>query len=382
MDFNFSEEQQQLSDTLQRFVARDYGFAKRRTILDSSDGWSREVWQSLADLGALAINVPEKHGGLGFGPVETLLAMNAFGAALLVEPYLSSAVISTSLLSEIAEASLKAELLPKLASGENIAVLAHFEPASRFSVAHVGCTARRSHDGYVLEGHKALVSDAAAADILLVSARTSGQADDGAGVSLFLVSRDSPGLDLREYPTLDGRRAAEVFLNEVFLPVSALLGGEGNALPAIERALDIGLAALCAEAVGAMKALLDATVEYLKTRRQFGQPIGRFQVLQHRAADMLIHLEQARSMSYLAAMRCASEDAPERRRMLSAAKLVIGQACRFIGQNAVQLHGGMGMTEELMVGHWFKRLAMVELTFGDSDSHLQRFAELSIDISS
>ena len=377
MDFGFSEEQQQLADTLRRFVARDYGLAQRHISKDSATGWSREVWQALADLGVLAINIPEQYGGLGCGPVETMLAMNAFGAALLVEPYLASAVVSTSLIKDIADESVKGELLPQLACGEKIAVLAHFEPASRFSQTHVACRARKSGDGYVLAGHKAVVVHAAAADLLLVSARSAGGADDGDGVSLFLVARDTPGLVLREYPTIDGQRAAEVFLHNAFIPATARLGSDGAALPAIERALDIGLAALCAEAVGAMKALFEATIEYLKTRSQFAQPIGRFQALQHRAADMLLHFEQAQSMSYLATMRCTSEDSHERRRSLSAAKVIVGQACRFIAQTAVQLHGGMGMSDELNVSHWFKRLTMIELSLGDTDSHLQRFAELS-----
>jgi len=375
MDFRFSEEQQQLSDTLQRFVAHDYDFAKRRAIVASAPGWSREVWQSLADLGALAINIPEKHGGLGCGPLETLLAMNVFGAALLVEPYLASAVVSTSLIRDIADEAVKAALLPRLACGEIIIALAHFEPASRCLHAPVECTARKSAAGYVLTGHKAVVSHAGAADYLLVSACSPDLSGDC--VSLFLVSRDTPSLVLREYPTLDGQRAGEVRLLDAVVPETARLGSEGAALAAIRRALDIGLAALCAEAVGAMKELLEATREYLKTRQQFGQAIGRFQVLQHRAADMLMHFEQARSMSYLAAMRCNSADAHLRDRVLSAAKVVIGQACRFIGQNALQLHGGMGMSDEFMVSHWFKRLTMIELTLGDSDSHLQRFAELS-----
>ena len=380
MDFSFSEEQQQLSDTLGRFVARDYTFERRRGIKDSASGWSREVWRTLADIGVLAVNVPEEHGGLGYGAVETMLVMNTFGAALLVEPYLSSAVIATALVRELGEAgdsALQAELLPQLAAGEKIAVLAHFEPASRFETRHVETVARATDGSYVLNGHKAVVLHAGAADVLLVSARTSGGADDAEGISLFLVPRDTPGLSLREYPTLDGQRAAEVMLEGVSVPATSRLGSVGTVLPAIEQALDIGLAALCAEAVGVMDALIAATVEFLKTRQQFGQPIGRFQALQHRMADMLMHREQARSMSYLAAMRCTSEDVRDRRRTLSAAKVTIGQACRFIAQNAVQLHGGMGMTDELIVSHWFKRLTAIEMSFGDTDSHLQRFARLS-----
>ncbi|MFA6312059.1 MAG: acyl-CoA dehydrogenase [Sterolibacterium sp.] len=373
MDFSFSEEQQQLDDTLRRFIARGYGFERRNAIRNSSDGWSREVWRTLADIGVLAVNVPEEHGGLGYGPVETMLVMNRFGAALLVEPFLSSAVVATTLLRQAADDPLKADLLPQLAGGEKIAVLAHYEPGSRFETRHVEATARATQDGYVLDAHKAVVLHAGAADALLVSARSSGDVDAADGISLFLVPRGTPGLTLREYPTLDGQRAAEVLLREVALPASARLGAAHAALPAIELALDSGLAALCAEAVGVMDALIAATVDYLKTRRQFGQPIGRFQALQHRMADMLLHREQARSMSYLAAMRCTSDDLRERRRTLSAAKVTIGQACRFIGQNAVQLHGGMGMSDELIVSHWFKRLAMIELSCGDTDTHLQRF---------
>ncbi len=218
---------------------------------------------------------------------------------------------------------------------------------------------------------------AAAADTLLMSARTSGDPGDAAGVSLFRVARDSKGLTLDSYPTIDGQRAADVYLKGVEVPAGSRLGAEGGALPVIEAAFDIGLAALCAEAVGVMQALVDATVAYVQTRQQFGVPIGRFQALQHRIADMLIHLEQARSMSYLAALRCIDDNIVERRRALSAAKAVIGQACRFVGQQAVQLHGGMGMTDELVVSHWFKRLTAAEVMFGDSDTHLQRYAALT-----
>jgi hypothetical protein len=275
-----------------------------------------------------------------------------------------------------AEDAAAAELLTRMASGDAIAVLAHYEPDSRYETQWVSSRARKSGETYTLEGHKAVVLHAGAADTLLISARTAGDPQDARGVSLFRVPRDSDGLTLDVYPTIDGRRAADVYLKGVTVPASARLGAEGAALPAIDAALDIGLAALCAEAVGVMQALVDATVAYVQSRQQFGVAIGRFQALQHRIADMLIHLEQARSMSYLAALRCGDGNVTERRRALSAAKAVVGQSCRFVGQQAVQLHGGMGMTEELIVSHWFKRLTAAELMFGDSDTHLQRYAAL------
>ena len=366
MDFSFNEEQRALQDTVQRYMARDYGFEKRRAILAAEPGWSREVWGQLADLGVLAVNIPEAHGGLGYGPVETMLVMNALGNGMLIEPYLASAVISTALINGLADDATKETLLPQLAAGQKIAVLAHQEPGSRATPDKLHSRADATGDGYVLNGAKAVVAGADCADWLLVSA-VSG----AGGTGLFLIERGTPGLLVQGYPTLSGERAGEVLLRNVYVAASARLGGEAGA--AIAQALDIGLAALCADAVGAMLGLLDATIEYLKTRRQFGQPIGRFQALQHRAADMLLNFEQAKSMSYLAALRCSDEDVGERQRYLSAAKVCIGQACRHLSQNAVQLHGGMGMSDELNVSHWFKRLTMIESSMGDSDSHLQRF---------
>jgi alkylation response protein AidB-like acyl-CoA dehydrogenase len=377
MDFSFSEEQQQLQDAIARFVQGDYSFERRKGIIASPEGWSKEAWQGLADLGVLAMNVPEAHGGLGYGPIETLLAMQSVGPALLCEPLLESAVIATALVRDFGSPEQQAELLPVLASGERIVVLAHLEAAARGEADWVETRATKSGDDFLLQGHKAVVTQAATADELLVSARTDGAPGDAHGVSVFRVARDTPGLVLKAYPTLDGRRAAEVIMRDVRVPASARLGAAAEALPAIELALDIGLAALCAEALGVMEATVSATVEYLKTRQQFGQPIGRFQALQHRTADMLLHLEQSRSMAYLAAMNCTLADDTQRRKTLSAAKVVVGNACRFIGQQSVQLHGGMGMTDELTLSHWFKRLMAIELSFGDTDSHLQRFAQLS-----
>ena len=377
MNFEFSDEQRQLHDAVERYLGEQYSFERYQSIKRSAAGWDREIWRGLADLGVLAITVPTAQGGLGFGPLETLAMMGDCGRSLLLEPVLSSAVIATAVLRAFADEAAAGELLAALATGEKIAVLAHFESDSRFESRWVTTRARRVGDGFRLDGHKGVVMHAGAADMLLVTARTAGAAGDLEGVSVFLVPRDTPGLVLDEYPIVDGQRAADVYLQGVDVPLASRLGREGAVLAPVEAALDIGLAALCADAVGVMQALVDATVDYVRTRQQFGQPIGRFQALQHRIADMLIHLEQARSMSYLAALRCTAEDVGERRRALSAAKALIGQSSRFVGQQSVQLHGGMGMTDELKVSHWFKRLTAAQLMFGDSDTHLQRYAALT-----
>jgi alkylation response protein AidB-like acyl-CoA dehydrogenase len=362
MNFDFNEEQRALADTVQRFIGKDYTFETRRTIRDSAPGWSREVWQALADLGVLAVNIGEDHGGLGYGPQETGLVMGAVGRGLLLEPYLAAAVVAPALIRRIASADFQEQWLPNIATGESIVVLAHGDARSE-PVTELNGN---------LNGRKAVVAHGGCADLLLVSAQTAR-----GDTALFAVTSGAEGVRLRDYPTLDGQRAADVVLtNAPAMRIDA--GGALDATrDAIEAALDIGLAALCSEAVGIMEATVAATTDYLKTRQQFGQPIGRFQALQHRMADMLLHLEQSRSMSYLAAMHCTNEDTSARQRSLSAAKVTIGQACRFIGQNAVQLHGGMGMTDELILSHWFKRLTTIEMTFGDTDSHLQRFAALS-----
>ena len=376
MNFEFSDDQRQLHDAVERYLREQYGFERHRSIKASAAGWDASVWRGLADLGVLGITVPAAHGGLGFGPLETLAMMGDCGRHLLLEPLLESAVIGTAVLSAFAEEAPAGALLADMAAGGKIAVLAHFESGGGFDSRWVTTRAQRTEGGYRLDGHKAVVMQAAAADVLLVSARTAGDPGDPQGVSLFLVPRLAPGMVLDAYPTVDGRRAADVYLSGLEVPASSRLGADGTALPAVQAALGIGMAALCADAVGVMQALLDATIEHMRTRQQFGQPIGRFQALQHRIADMFIHLEQARSMSYLAALRCTAEDAAARGRALSAAKVVVGQAARFVGQQAVQLHGGMGMTDELKVSHLFKRLTAAQLMFGDSDVHLQRYAAL------
>ncbi len=377
MDFNFSEEQQLLADTVQRFVRDDYSFEKRRDILKSQAGWSRENWQAMASLGLTALNVPEAHGGLGSGPVETMLVMNALGEGLVIEPYLAAAVLTPALLNKLGDQAAAAMLLPDIAAGERIVIVAHQEPQTRGELHHVATRAEKTSSGYVLDGLKNVIIGGGAADELLVSARTSGRTGDTDGVSIFRLDPQAAGVTVKDYGTFDGQRAADIELKKVSVAATDRLGEEGKAFPAIEAAHEQAISALCGEAVGIMKAVNTATLDYTKSRKQFGQPISRFQALQHRMADMFLHSEQARSMSYLAAIKCVDPDAGERRRALSAAKVIIGQAGRFVGQQAVQLHGGMGMTEELMVSHYFKRLTAIDLTFGDADFHTQQFIAAS-----
>jgi alkylation response protein AidB-like acyl-CoA dehydrogenase len=377
MDFNFTEEQQMLADAVERFVREHYSFEKRREILQSKEGWSREVWEQLASLGVTAINVPEEYGGLGGGPIETMLVMNALGAGLVVEPYLSAAVMTPALLTRIADDAAAAEFLPGIAAGERIVILAHQEPHTRGELNHVATRAEKSGDGYILDGVKSVIAHGGAADMLLITARSSGAAGDTDGISVFRVDPKAAGVTVTSYGTIDGQRAADVELKKVKVSAASRVGAEGKAYAAVEAAHDLALSAICAEAVGIMKAINAATLDYTKNRKQFGQPIARFQVLQHRMADMFLHSEQATSMSYLAAIRCVDPDATERRKALSAAKVVIGQAGRFVGQQAIQLHGGMGMTDELMVSHHFKRLTAIDLTFGDVDFHTQQFVASS-----
>jgi len=375
MDFNFSEEQQLLAETVRRFVRENYSFESRRSILESAEGWSRDHWQQLAELGITAIGIPEQHGGLGASPVDTMLVMNALGEGLVLEPYLSAAVVLPALLAHIGDEHASAELLPAIAAGERIAVLAHQEPGTRGELCQVSTRADSDGGRYVLNGHKSVISHGDIADEWLVSARTAGENDSESGISVFRVDSKSAGVKLTGYRTIDGQRAADIELSGVKVPARWRIGAEGQAFAAIEAAHAIGLSALCAEAVGIIKAVLAATVDYTRNRKQFGVPIASFQVLQHRMADMFLHSEQATSMSYLAAIRCTDPDAGERRRALSAAKVVIGQAARYVGQQAIQLHGGMGMTDELIVSHYFKRLTAIDLSFGDTDFHIQRFIE-------
>jgi alkylation response protein AidB-like acyl-CoA dehydrogenase len=370
MDFAYTDEQRQLQETLLRYIAKEYGFAERRALARSEHGCSREHWREFAELGVLALTVPEAHGGLGGTAIDTMIVMEALGRGLVLEPYLATAVVCGSLIADAGSEAQQAALLPAIAGGELVLALAHHESGARYDLNHVATTARADGAGFVIDGAKSVVLAGSQADRLIVSARTSGDTRAATGISLFVVERGAPGVALRGYPTQDGARAAEIALTGVRVAADALIGKAGDALPAIERAIDRGIAALCGEAVGVMAALNEATLEYLKTREQFGGPIGRFQALQHRMVDMVIATEQARSMAIMAAVGVQSTDRTERRRAVSMAKALIGQAGRFVGQQAVQLHGGMGVTDELVVSHWFKRLAAINATYGDADHHL------------
>jgi alkylation response protein AidB-like acyl-CoA dehydrogenase len=367
MDFSFNDEQQMLLDSTRRFIAERYDFEHRNHVRASADGWSREVWKQLGELGLLAINIPEADGGIGAGPVGTMLVSNAIGEGLLLEPFLSSAVLAMHTIVQLGSAQQRDEWLPALASGEWIAVLAHDEASTRFDPMQIETQAVRSGGGWQISGSKSMVYHAPAANLLLVSARV------GTEIALFAVPADATGVTLLPCTTVDEQRAADIVLDKVVVDANARMGvahSDQDVRDVLQRVLDQGLAALCAEAFGAMDRILVATIEYSRSRVQFGVPIGSFQALQHRMAEMLMPLEQARSMSYLATLRCTDPDPAVRRAALSAAKVLMGQAARYIGQQAVQLHGGMGMTDELDVSHYFKRLLAFELRCGTTDDHL------------
>ncbi|HEV7356406.1 MAG TPA: acyl-CoA dehydrogenase family protein [Steroidobacteraceae bacterium] len=375
MEFNYSEEQLALQDTLQRFISRDYDFDKRRAFSASPYGFSPEAWSQYAELGLLALPFPEDFGGLSGTAVDTMLVMEQFGKGLLLEPYLSTVVTCGGLIRDAGSDSLKKRLLPEIGAGKLKLALAGYEAAGRYDLAYVTCTAQESGGSWRLSGRKTVVLDGASADYFLVSARSAGKVYERDGISLFLVPKDAKGLTVGAYPTQSGARAADLGLENVAVGTDALIGAPGRALPIIERAVDRAIAALCAEAIGIINALNEATLNYLKTRKQFGVAIGSFQALKHKMADMLIAAEQAQSMAIIAAVHADSEDAADRRRAISAAKAYIGQAGRLVGQHAVQMHGGMGVVDELIVSHYFKRLTMIDLTFGDADYHLASFSD-------
>jgi alkylation response protein AidB-like acyl-CoA dehydrogenase len=369
MDFELTDDQVLLRNSLQKLLADEYSFSRRQDMLTTPFGHSPPVWSLLAEQGVLGAGLPDEYGGFG-GPVEAMLVMEEVGRNLVLEPYMSSVVVFGGLIRDLGTEAQRVELLPRIISGQCRGALAHHEPGARYNLSYVETTTRQQGSSCILNGTKTVIQDGAVADIVIVSA----QDEAAGGVSLFLVDASEPGLAWTRYRTQDGRNGADITFENLQLAESQLLGGRGTGLAAITQAVDHSIAALCAEAVGAMEALNAATLEYLKTRKQFGQPIGRFQALQHRMVDMFLLTTQAKSMSLLATGRCNDSDPTTRRRALSAAKAFVGKAARFVGQQAVQLHGGIGMTMEYKVGHYFKRTTMIDTIFGDADFHLRELA--------
>ena len=374
MDFDLSEEQRLLKESLDRLIGDRYAFEQRKGYAQSPQGWSRELWGQFAELGLLGLPFEERHGGSAGGPVERMIAMEAFGRALALEPYLATVVLGGGFLRHGGSAEQCADLIPQIADGSLTVAFAHTERQSRYDLYDIETRAVRDGAGWMLDGKKGVVVHGDTADKLVVTARVGGSRRDRDGVAAFIVDGKTAGVSRLGYPTQNGLRAAEITLANVRVGPEGALGEPGKALPLIERVVDEAIAALCAEAVGAMAVMHELTVEYLKTRRQFGREIGSFQILQHRAVDMLIALEQARSMAMFATMMAAEENAAERRNAVAGAKVQIGRSGKFIGQQAIQLHGGIGMTMEYKVGHYFKRVTMIDTMFGDADHHLRQLA--------
>lgn len=367
MDFNFTEEQQQLADALRRYLDKNYGFEARQAIVKTPEGVSADHWNAFVELGLTALPVPAAQGGFDGTPFDMLVVMQQLGRALVVEPYWATAVGVEALKLAGDAQSANAQLLEGVASGEIRLAAAFHEPDARYDLFALETLAKETGDGFALTGTKSVVQHGAQADYWIVPARLNGE------VALFVVARDAQGVTVSDYRTIDCQRAATLKFDAT---PARRLGNAALGAATWERIADYATFLLCAEAVGAMDALNHATVEYTKTRQQFGVPIARFQALQHRMAEMLIHAEQARSLTYLAAARYSSESPDERRRAISAAKVRVGQAARYVGQQAVQLHGGMGVTNEVAAAHLFKRLTIIETTLGDVDHHLERFAAL------
>jgi hypothetical protein len=378
MDFSFTEEQSMLRDTVASFLSDKYDFETRRGIVKSEAGWRPDYWKAFAEeLGILGAPFSEELGGLGGGATENMIVLEEFGKALVVEPYLGTVVIGGGFLKHSGHPGA-GELIGKIIEGAATFAFAYAEPQGRYTWSDLKTTARKDGAGWVLNGHKAVVIGAPWASHLIVTARTGGSQREAAGVSVFIVDKAAKGVVTRDYPTVDGLRASEVFLENVSVPAEALIGAEGAGLPLVDKVIDEAVAGVCAEAVGVLRKLHEGTLDYTKQRKQFGQPIANFQVLQHRMVDMFIQVEQSVSMTYMATIKLDETD-DERAKAISAAKVQIGRACKFVGQNAIQLHGGMGMTDEMAIGHYFKRATMIEGLFGSVDHHLRRYETLSID---
>jgi alkylation response protein AidB-like acyl-CoA dehydrogenase len=378
MNFTYTETQDMIRDTLSRFLADTYDFDTRQKMIASDAGRDPGIWKALAtELGMLGAPFAEGHGGLGGGALENAIVMEELGKVIAIEPYLQTVVIGGGALKAVGGAQADA-VIPEIIAGNVIIAFAYAEPQGRYDLANIRTTAKKDGAGYVLNGHKGVVYAAPWATHLLVTARTGGSGRERDGISLFLVDAKTPGIVRRDYPTVDGFRASEVYFENVSIPGDALLGGEGAGLPIIEQIVDEATVAVCAEACGVTDRLHAGTLDYSKQRQQFGQPIGRFQVLQHRMVDMFMEVEQSRSMTLMATLKL---DLPANDRMaaVSACKAKVSNAAKFVGQNAVQTHGGIGITQELAIGHYFKRATMIEGQFGSADHHFDRYERLTLD---
>ncbi|KQY26410.1 pimeloyl-CoA dehydrogenase small subunit [Caulobacter sp. Root1455] len=376
MDFNFTEEQSMVRDTVASFLQDKYDFETRRKIVASESGWRADYWKAFAEeLGILGAPFSEELGGLGGGAIDNMIIMEELGKALVIEPYLGTVVIGGGFMKHSGYAGA-ASVIEGIVAGTTTIAFAYAEPQGRYTWQDLKTTAKKEGSGYVLNGHKAVVVGAPFASHLVVTARTGGGQRDTGGVSVFLVDKSLPGIVTRDYPTVDGGRASEVYFENVSIPADALIGEEGGGLPLVNKVIDEATAAAGAEAVGVLRKLHEGTLDYAKQRKQFGTAISNFQVLQHRMVDMFIEVEQAVSMTYMATIKLDESDA-ERAKAVSAAKVRIGRACKFVGQNAIQIHGGMGMTDELAIGHYFKRASIIEGLFGSVDHHLKRYESLS-----
>jgi pimeloyl-CoA dehydrogenase small subunit len=375
MDFDLSEEQRLLKESVDGLLGSSYDFDQRKKYMAEKGGWSKTVWNKLAEQGLLGLPFSEEDGGFGAGAVETMIVMEALGKALMLEPYLPTVVIGGGFVRRGGSAEQKAAHIPSVIDGSKTFAFAQLEKNSRYDLADVSSSAKKKGSGWVIDGEKFVVLNGEAADTLIVTARTKGGQRDTSGIGVFLVPGNAKGVARKGYPTQDGLHAADITFTGVAVGADAAIGDPENASPLIERVVDDARTAMCAEAVGIMDESLKTTVEYLKTRTQFGVPIGSFQSLQHRAADMFVALEQARSMSMFATMAAEFDDPKERATAVAAAKVQIGKSGKFIGQQSIQLHGGIGMTMEAKIGHYFKRLTMIENTFGDTDYHLRRVTD-------
>jgi pimeloyl-CoA dehydrogenase small subunit len=375
MDFDLSDDQRLLTDSVTRLLADQYGFAARKDHLKQPHGWSPALWTQFAELGLLGLPFAEEYGGFGGGPVETMLVMEQFGRALVLEPYVATVILAGTAIRLAGTAAQKQALLPRIADGSLKLAFAHAERQARYDLTDVLTTATHDGKSWLLDGAKSVVTHGDCADKLVVSARTAGERDAAAGITLFLVDASAPGLARRGYAVRDEQRAADIALSNVRVTDADVLGEVGSGLPVIERVVETGIAATAAESVGAMAAMNDLTLEYSRTREQFGKPIGSYQVVQHRLADMFMAMEQGRSMAMLATMSVNEPDPIERARNIAMAKVGIGQAGRYVSQSAVQMHGGIGMTEEYAVGHYFRRCMVIERLFGDPAYYLAKLAE-------